>query len=239
MKITLPIFSDDRCSRSSAIILFFPSHFQNYENRNHVNVYLKVCVYEGTVGEGIGAKNRKTEVVVSISNYHFNRDAQKNPEIVECRASDCKIGIKYSSTEFKGPNAKPNQEYYFDKLGVLMSYAAFAELLSQTYFVDTFMPATLANYSAAINPRGKEPTVVVQSRADQQSTSLAVKKNSKERKKTTGTKRARFPDDEEEASGADDDDEPEDQEVEEIRLEEGPSGVASKIGKAARRGKNV
>jgi len=117
---------------------------QAYEDRSHVTIYLPVNSHSITVGEGKKAKRKETELIATVSNWHFNREAQKNPDRIKCRPNDCHIGFKFSSTEFATQSLpadppKPGSNYKWDRHGLSLSYSAFADLLADKYFTGTYM----------------------------------------------------------------------------------------------------
>jgi len=118
-----------------------------------VTVYLPVCAHQRQVpvdqtrpGE---TREARTQLFVIVSNWHFNRDAQKNPDEIECRTNDCTVGLKYSSTEFSrdpvAASADPTS-YNWDKSGLSLSYPSFVALLSDKYFTNTFMSDVRRQY---------------------------------------------------------------------------------------------
>jgi len=80
----------------------------------------------------VDEENTQSKVVLSVSNYHFNRSAQTLKRKLKCTPNDCKVSIKFSSDTFKTKKAGV-QEYYFDKGGLQVNYPAFLQLLTDDY----------------------------------------------------------------------------------------------------------
>lgn len=104
-----------------------------------------------------------TELVLVVSNFHFNKRAQDIPQEVVCTPLDCFVSLKYSSTKFK-PTAVTaagaatagstptdpgiqdvsvgvGSRYYFDSNYVFFNYQSFVTLATDGYMIEQFWPA--------------------------------------------------------------------------------------------------
>ena len=136
---------------------------QDYESRNHHTTYLTLATHQFSeqAGGTNGSRKRNragssgnpptnfvnTELIVSISNWHFNRDAQNNPDEVICRLSDVTISIKFACNLWAKANAKPT-DYPFDREGISIPYSTFLSLLSDRGFVNGFIPTIKEKYES-------------------------------------------------------------------------------------------
>ena len=116
-----------------------------------------------------------TELVLVVSNFHFNKRAQTLHQDLKCTPLDCYISLKFSSTKFKpapGGAVKPDDDaeststptdpdggndvsgatasrYFFDGRYVFLSYQAFASLVTDPYLASTFWPKVKSNFEKA------------------------------------------------------------------------------------------
>lgn len=188
---------------------------QDFENRNHITAYRSVALVESVVGEGRNARNTKTELVLNISNWHFNRQAQRDPDEMRCSLTDCNVTLKYSSSEFAIPGQKGYRKgkrndgggYIWDKAGLTLSYPSFVHLMSDKYLTQTFMQDVRRKYEE------KQGSLLASREVDEdwerswrgQGPAEAVGGPGSKggpAKRVTGTKRARFPAEEEEEEEA-------------------------------------
>ena len=193
---------------------FFTYFFQDFESRSHVTIYLPVASHEAQVKskEDKSVKQVRTDLVVTVSNWRFNRDAQKNPDEVECRPNDCYVGLKYSSTAFAGKNRSPEDLekqqagslYFFDKYGLSVTYSAFVNMISDTFFLETY----LADIRKTYEEKEKKPLpggddsgfedCENEEGAYPEDSAGSLKRVGKG-KKTAGSKRARFVEEEDQS----------------------------------------
>ena len=217
-----------------------------------MTIYLPVTTHSAQVGEGKKTREKKTDLVITVSNWHFNRDAQKNPDEIECRPSDCTVGLKFSSTEFAlkrttpvGNPSKVGSEYIFDKCGLSLSYSAFAQLLSDKYFVSTFMTDVRQRYEekegSLIGLSDDEDCAETGPTAG--TSGFGTKRSAKDgRKKNGGSKRARFIEDEEEPNHSGDEGDPlapDHLTVSNAELEDVPDSVSEDVGSKTVAGKSA
>ena len=99
-----------------------------------------------------------SELVVTISNWHFVRDNLSNPRINRCTLADCAIGLKLSSSVFKPASVaasdKPSEHtYYFDRNGTTIPYEAFFALLQNKDF-EEFLNHVKRRYEDSAGPLG-------------------------------------------------------------------------------------
>ena len=84
-----------------------------------------------------------------VSNWHFNRDAQANPNEVKCKVGDIYVSLKFSSEKFAKKNG-PKDKYNFDRLGgVQMSYGTFLSLIQDRGFTHGFLKSCQEQYEVA------------------------------------------------------------------------------------------
>ena len=183
---------------------------QDFENRNHITHYRSVTLVKAVQGEGRNARETKTELVLNVSNWHFNRLAQNDPDEMYCSTSDCKVTLKYSSTEFANPGQKRYRKarrsdggYTWDKAGLTLSYPSFVHLMSDQYLTQTFMKDVRRKFEE------KKGSLLACREDDEdwdrswsvQEPAAAVSGSGSKvgpAKRVTGSKRARFPIEEEE-----------------------------------------
>jgi hypothetical protein len=86
--------------------------------------------------------------VLTISNWHFVRDAQNVQVLPVCAIKDCFIGLKLSSSAFKPQSLEhaDDGEYHFDKNGLLMPYTVFLDFMSSIEFKKDFMDLVKNEY---------------------------------------------------------------------------------------------
>ena len=88
-----------------------------------------------------------SQFVLTISNWHFVRDAQNVKVLPVCAIKDCVIGLKLSSTAFKPPSSDhADGDYHFDKNGLLMPYTVFLDFMSSIEFKQDFMDLVKKEY---------------------------------------------------------------------------------------------
>jgi len=85
---------------------------------------------------------------LTISNWHFVRDAQNVKVLPVCAIKDCVIGLKLSSSAFKPQSLEhaDDGEYHFDKNGLLMPYTVFLDFMSSIEFKKDFMDLVKTEY---------------------------------------------------------------------------------------------
>ena len=89
-----------------------------------------------------------SQFVLTISNWHFVRDAQNVKVLPVCAIKDCVIGLKLSSSAFKPQSLEhaDDGEYHFDKNGLLMPYTVFLDFMSSIEFKKDFMDLVKTEY---------------------------------------------------------------------------------------------
>ena len=89
-----------------------------------------------------------SQFVLTISNWHFVRDAQNVKVLPVCAIKDCVIGLKLSSSAFKPQSLEhaDDGEYHFDKNGLLMPYTVFLDFMSSIEFKKDFMDLVKNEY---------------------------------------------------------------------------------------------
>lgn len=91
----------------------------------------------------------KTQLLLTVSNYHFNIEAIRVKRAVNCTPNDCKVSIKFSSEEFIPKKRSESRTYNFDKNAFCVSYSAFLSLLADRQLETQIWPEVLANYKEA------------------------------------------------------------------------------------------
>lgn len=93
----------------------------------------------------------KTQLLLTVSNYHFNVEAAKVKKDFTCSPSDCKISLKFSSEDFIPKNATDidTRAYHFDKAAFCVSYSSFMSLLADQELKNHVWPEILNNYKEA------------------------------------------------------------------------------------------
>lgn len=106
--------------------------------------------------------DRKQEVVTSqlilnISNWGFVRDLtqQRSSRFIPCSVQDVHIAIKLSSNVFKpirnnddDLDSDQREDFYFDKNGAILPFAAFISLMKDASFTGEFMREVKAKHDA-------------------------------------------------------------------------------------------
>jgi hypothetical protein len=88
-----------------------------------------------------------SQFVLTISNWHFVRDAQNVKVLPVCAIKDCVIGLKLSSSAFKPQSLEhADGEYHFDKNRLLMPYTVFLDFMSSIEFKKDFMDLVKKEY---------------------------------------------------------------------------------------------
>jgi len=106
-----------------------------------------------------------TQLLVIVSNFHFNKRAQETEKDFVCTPADCYISLKYSSTKFKGDTddndagksaanepsgvEESEGEYYFDREYVYLSFQAFAAVLLSREIQEQWWPQVKRNFEKA------------------------------------------------------------------------------------------
>ena len=93
----------------------------------------------------------KTQLLLTVSNYHFNVEAAKSKKDFTCTPSDCKISLKFSSEDFIPKNASEidSRAYHFDKAAFCVSYSSFMSFLADQELKEHVWPEILTNYREA------------------------------------------------------------------------------------------
>ena len=84
-------------------------------------------------------------MILTVANWHFNRDTLTQKEGVRCFLDDCVISLKLASTTFKGASQASVEDtnchlvgdhnYSFDRHGVAIPYSAFVSLIDNNDFI--------------------------------------------------------------------------------------------------------
>lgn len=149
------------------------SHYSHYEtlSSHQVERELRSVAYSAR------QKNAKTETVTSqlvlnISNWSFVRDLtlDKVSKFTPCSVQDVHVAIKLSSTVFKPQkrgspgdpdSASSDSEFFFDRNGAVLPFAAFVSLLKDVSFTGDFMQRLKTKFEEdlgrSIFPRNKRP----------------------------------------------------------------------------------
>lgn len=126
---------------------------QNWQKRSHKTRYQIVgedCTTKSTSVLGREVKVPiKTQLLLTVSNFHFNIEAVKVKRAVTCTPNDCKVSIKFSSDDFVPKDKADSRTYHFDKNAFCVSYSAFLSLLSDRQLETQIWPEVLANYKEA------------------------------------------------------------------------------------------
>jgi len=92
----------------------------------------------------------RTELLLTVSNWHFNAKAQKEAKPANCTVKDCKVSLKFASDEFRSKKKDSGpilaEPYAFDKGGLQVSYGTFADLLSSEAFTHDFWDDVAGRY---------------------------------------------------------------------------------------------
>jgi hypothetical protein len=95
-------------------------------------------------------KNHLTELILTISNWHFVRDTQARRDGPTCKLEDCTISLKLSSTVFKTSEddlGVEDKNHNFDKNGAVIPYSAFVSLMQQEDFI-TYLSQVRVKYES-------------------------------------------------------------------------------------------
>lgn len=165
-------------------------------------------------GSSSSKKKIVTKLVLTVSNFHFNREAASVRQSMTCFPKDCKISLKFSSEKFAVKNAATESEYHFDKSGLTIGYYAFMGLLNAANTGESRIGAfwsSVARYYkssfstdlAIITAQNPEEIQDLEAKkAAAKSTKSGASKKQPAKKAGAGTKaRVRQSDDEEDESG--------------------------------------
>ena len=121
------------------------------QNRSHFSDYSVLSQINFNDRKGA---SQTSHFVLIISNWHFVRDNIDRMVCLPCKPENCNISIKLSSTTFRGgptelaqgggtldPEIRPDEEFFFDKNGIIIPYSAFISLLNDRHFTDEYLPA--------------------------------------------------------------------------------------------------
>ena len=113
----------------NVIFLFFlNANFcpQLQNQRSPISDYIPLSSY--SFNESVaGSRKRKpgkSETVLIINNWHFNRDVLEMTNPTACLPENCSVQIKVSSSAFM-VNDGTSEKYNFDKNGAIIPYPAF------------------------------------------------------------------------------------------------------------------
>lgn len=116
---------------------------QNASTRSPFSDYTVISSHSFVDRQG---KNQESELILTVSNWHFNRDTMSQKEGVRCCPEDCIISLKLASTTFKGASQASVEDsncylvddhnYSFDRHGVAIPYSAFVSLMDNKDFTD-------------------------------------------------------------------------------------------------------
>lgn len=102
--------------------------------RSPISEYIPLSryVFKESTGNQNGKRKMdgRSETLLIVNNWHFNRDVMKMSNPTACKPEDCSIQIKISSTNFqtKDTNAEFPSDFHFDKNGISIPYSAFVWL---------------------------------------------------------------------------------------------------------------
>ena len=125
---------------------------QMWQKRSHKTRY--ALIGENSITKTVRALGKettavvKTQLLLTVSNYHFNVEAAKQKKDVTCAPADCKISLKFSSEDFipKTATDVDRRAYHFDKNAFCVSYGAFMSLLADQALKEQVWPEVLQNY---------------------------------------------------------------------------------------------
>lgn len=125
---------------------------QTWQKRSHKTRY--ALIGENSITKTVRALGKetttvvKTQLLLTVSNYHFNVDAAKQKKDLTCTPADCKISLKFSSEDFipKTATDVDRRAYHFDKNAFCVSYGAFMSLLADQALKEQVWPEVLQNY---------------------------------------------------------------------------------------------
>ena len=125
---------------------------QMWQKRSHKTRY--ALIGENSVTKTLRSLGKettavvKTQLLLTVSNYHFNVDAAKQKRDFTCSPADCKISLKFSSEDFipKAATDIDRRAYHFDKNAFCVSYGAFMSLLADQALKEQVWPEVLQNY---------------------------------------------------------------------------------------------
>ena len=137
---------------------YFFLYFQIANDRSGFSDYRTITTYNWTDRGGL---SQTTKVVVTVSNWHFNRDCLRYETAPICKLENVMVTLKLASTVFDGnrestaplstsgnsgsPGSTPiksgqritatsGEEYHFDKNGAIVPYSAFVSLIDSAEF---------------------------------------------------------------------------------------------------------
>lgn len=150
-------------------------------------------------------KHHSTEMILTISNWHFVRDNVNKPKVPPCTPDDCTIGFKLSSTVFRSGGDSPTTEgetnpetgekMYFDRNGALIPYAAF-KVLIQSADLAVYMEQVKTLYekdvgSAAWSENDEEDLENISAQRPQEDTDEVEEVNESEENEPVKTKKTK------------------------------------------------
>lgn len=132
--------------------LTFVYRLQTWQKRSHKTRY--ALIGENCITKTIRSLGKettasiKTQLLLTVSNYHFNVEAAKTKKDITCTPSDCKVSLKFSSDDFIPKTATDidRRAYHFDKNAFCVSYSAFMSLLADQTLKQQIWPEILQNY---------------------------------------------------------------------------------------------
>jgi len=93
-----------------------------------------------------------TELLAMVSNWNFVRDRRDNRHFEECEKHHCTVAVKFSSTQFKKPDAPLTgtraDHVHVDRHGLILPYDSFLSLIKDSEFTGGFMEAARKKYEA-------------------------------------------------------------------------------------------
>ena len=173
---------------------FLTSFFQN---RSHFSDYSVLSRIEFKDKKGV---HQESQYVLICSNWHFVRNHQEVRNCPPCSPEDCNISLKLSSTAFRSAptelskaggfletEIRNDEDYCFDKNGVIIPYPAFISLLQDKRFTQEYLPLVKKEFERVCGPIYVSEEVEEEEEEEEEeedSNKKAKKTNSKKRKLT-------------------------------------------------------
>ena len=159
------------------------SFFQTANSRSGFSDYKVMSHMEWTDKSGTA---QVSDIVLTISNWHYNRDTLKDAVAPYCKLENVMVTLKLSSSVFEPPTAPtggvtaddpepPATEetssnsgdktfvssdgdvYYFDRNGCIIPYVAFHQLLANEEFAK-YLEEVKVRYDSKFGPEKKGPS---------------------------------------------------------------------------------
>ena len=167
-----------------------------FQNRSHFSDYSVLSRIEFKDKKGV---HQESQYVLICSNWHFVRNHQEVRNCPPCSPEDCNISLKLSSTAFRSAptelskaggfletEIRIDEDYCFDKNGVIIPYPAFISLLQDKRFTQEYLPLVKKEFERVCGPIyvSEEVEEEEEEEEEEDSNKKAKKTNSKKRKLT-------------------------------------------------------